>query len=291
MLARRPVGGSDMRPRASSGVVTARGYPGVGAGEAPSWVVDALRAAGCVFAEDEAAILFEAASDADELVTLLRRRVDGSPLEYIVGWAGFDGLRVAVEPGVFVPRRRSELLVREAESLLRGFSAPIVVDLCCGSGGIGLAIATRVPGVELHAADLDPRAVGCARRNLAPAGGTVYQGDLFDPLPATLRDRVQVLVANAPYVPTAAIALLPPEARDHEPIGSLDGGPDGTDVLRRLIAGSPSRLARNGTVLVEVGESQIPRITAALESAGLDASVVTDDEMGAIVARGRQSRG
>jgi len=263
-------------------------HPRTEADQPPGWVVVALRAAGCVFAEEEAAIVVQAATDRNELAGMVRRRVAGVPLEYIVGWAEFDGLRVAVEPGVFVPRRRSELLVREAESLLRGLSAPIVVDLCCGSGGIGLAIATRVPGVELHAADIDPVAVRCARRNLTPFRGRVHHGDLYGPLPPTLLGRIDVVVGNAPYVPTEAIALMPPEARDHEPAVALDGGADGTDVLRRVIAGAPDWLAPDGLLIVEVGESQIARITRTLVRAGLEPAVVTDQDLGAIAAVGRR---
>ncbi|MYR62648.1 putative protein N(5)-glutamine methyltransferase, partial [Streptomyces sp. SID625] len=96
--------------------------------------------------------------------------------------------------------------------------------------------------VELHAADIDPAAVRCARRNIAPAGGRVHHGDLYAALPADLRGRVDVLAANVPYVPTGEVPLLPSEARDHEPPAALDGGADGLDVLRRVAAGAPDWL-------------------------------------------------
>ena len=168
---------------------------------------------------------------------LVVRRVAGEPLEQVLGWASFGGLRVAVVPGVFVPRRRTELLVREAVAVTTPDA--VVVDLCCGCGAVGLAVATTVPGVELHAADVDPVAVACARDNLAGlgvVGGTVHLGDLDALAAARLRGRVDVLAANAPYVPTAEIALMPPEARDHEPPVALDGGADGLDVARRVVA-------------------------------------------------------
>ncbi len=253
-------------------------------------MVGALRAAGCVFAEDEASILVEAASGPDTLAGMVRRRAAGTPLEYIVGWVEFAGLRVGVREGVFVPRRRSELMVREAVTFLRGRPRPVVVDLCCGCGAIGMAIGASTPDVQLHAADLDPTAVQCAERNLAATGGRAYQGDLFDALQPDLRGRVDVLACNAPYVPTAAIALMPPEARDHEPALALDGGSDGTDVLRRVIAGAPDWLAADGMLSVEVGESQIAVVTAALESAGLVPAIVEDDEVGGMVALGRRPR-
>ena len=110
------------------------------------------------------------------------------------------------------------------------------MDLCCGTGAIGAAIAAREPTVELHAADLDPDAVACARRNVSM--GRVHQGDLYDALPADLAGRVDVLAVNAPYVPTDEIAMMPTDARDHEHRIALDGGRDGLDVHRRVAAGA-----------------------------------------------------
>ena len=104
-------------------------------------------------------------------------------------------------------------------------------------GRPGRRAGRRAGRAELHAADIDPAAVRCARRNLAAAGGQVYQGDLYAPLPAGLRGRVDILLANVPYVPTGEVALLPPEARDHEARVALDGGADGLEVLRRVAGG------------------------------------------------------
>jgi release factor glutamine methyltransferase len=115
----------------------------------------------------------------------------------------------------------------------------------------------------------------------------VYAGDLFDALPAGLRGRVDVLVCNAPYVPTAAIPLMPPEARDHEPAMALDGGDDGLAVLRRVIAGAPSWLGAGGSVLFETGTAQIPAATAAVRTAGLEPLVLEDDELGSTVVVGQ----
>src|SRR5690606_22728642 len=158
-----------------------------------------LRAAGCVFAEDEARLLLDRTSDPAELEQLIIRRVAGEPLEHVLGWAEFRGLRVIMEPGVFVPRARTELLVRQAITRLR--PGALVLDLCCGSGAIGLALAAAVPDLELVAADLDPAAVRCARQNLTGPRQRVFAGDLFDPLPAELRGRVDLIAANTPYVP------------------------------------------------------------------------------------------
>ncbi|SDE24340.1 release factor glutamine methyltransferase [Blastococcus fimeti] len=250
-------------------------------------VVDRLRAAGCVFAEDEAELLVAEAASPGRLEDLVRRRVAGEPLEHLVGWTAFDGLRIAVGAGVFVPRRRTELLVREAAALIR--PGAVVVDLCCGSGAVGAALLARQPGIDLHAADVDPVAVRCARGNLP--GVPVHEGDLFAALPADLRGRVDVLAANVPYVPTTALALMPPEARDHEPRTALDGGDDGLAVARRVIDGAPEWLAPGGSLLFEAGTAQLPAAVAALTAAGLRPRVVADDERGAtVVVGGRGSR-
>jgi release factor glutamine methyltransferase len=238
-----------------------------------------------VFAEDEAELLIAAAHTPADLAALVDRRVAGQPLEHVLGWAEFCGLRVAVDPGVFRPRPRTEFLAEQAVALTRtGF---LVVDLCCGSGAVGAALVAAVAGVELHAVDIDPAAVRCARRNVAAAGGQVYEGDLYGPLPADLRGRVDVLVANAPYVPTGSIGFLPPEARLHEPMVSLDGGADGLDVLRRVITGAPDWLASAGHLLVETSDSQAAETVAAVAGAGLHSRGVRSDELGATIVIGR----
>lgn len=248
----------------------------------PDAVVARLRAAGCVFAEDEAALLHEAAGgDHARVETLVARRVAGEPLEVIVGWAEFRGLRVAVAPGVFVPRRRTELLVELA--LTHAAPGVVAVELCAGAAAVAVALAAEAPGLEVHAAELDAAAVEVARRNL---GERVHQGDLYDALPADLRGRVGILVANAPYVPTGEIARMPPEARDHEPLLALDGGADGLDVQRRVIASAPAWLAPGGVLIVETSELQAARTVALLREAGLRAEAVHDDDLDATAAVG-----
>lgn len=245
-------------------------------------VVAALRAAGCVFAEDEAALLLAATDEPDALAARVARRVAGEPLEQVLGWAEFCGLRIAVVPGVFVPRRRTEVLAEQA--IARTPPGSVVVDLCCGSGAVAAAVTAAVGGIEVHAADVEPAAVACAGRNLP--GAAVHEGDLFAALPGDLRGRIDVLVANAPYVPTSAIGLMPPEARNHEPPVALDGGADGLGVIRRIVAGAPEWLAAGGAVLFEVGTAQIEGAVAALRSAGLEPLVVEDDERGSTVVVG-----
>ncbi|MGW3634533.1 putative protein N(5)-glutamine methyltransferase [Streptomyces sp. NPDC005122] len=247
-------------------------------------VVAALRAAGCVFAEDEAELIRSTARTPDEVTAMVDRRVSGHPLEHVLGWAGFHGLRVAVEAGVFVPRRRTEFLVDQAVALAR--NASVVVDLCCGSGAVGAALAASLGGPELHAADIDPAAVRCARRNVAPFGGRVHQGDLYAALPDTLRGRVDVLAANVPYVPTGEVGLLPSEARDHEPLTALDGGADGLDILRRVADEAPRWLAPGGSLLVETSEPQAPLAVEVFARSGLIAALAVSDELYANVVIG-----
>jgi release factor glutamine methyltransferase len=220
-----------------------------------------------------------------DLDTMVDRRAAGLPLEHVLGWAEFCDLRIAVDPGVFVPRRRTELLVRQAAALAR--PRAVVVDLCCGSGAVGAALIAALDRVELHAADIDPAAVRCARRNVAAAGGQVYEGDLYQPLPPALRGRVDVLVVNAPYVPTDAIELMPPEAREHEPRVALDGGMDGLDVQRRIAAGAPLWLAPGGHLLIETSKRQAPQTVETFTRNGLIPRVTSSDELDATVVIGR----
>ena len=254
----------------------------------PSAIVTRLRAAGCVFAEDEARLLVAAASTPADLAAMVDRRAAGVPLEHVLGWAEFCGLRIAVDPGVFVPRRRTEFLVRQAAGLARQATWPavIVVDLCCGSGALGAALAAGLDRAEVYAADIDPAAVRCARRNLAARGGRVYQGNLYEPLPATLRGRVDILLANVPYVPTEAVRGLPPEARLHEPRAALDGGADGLDVLRRVAAAAPRWLAPGGHLLAETSERQAPQAAGAFARCGLTPRVARSADLHATVVIG-----
>ena len=211
---------------------------------------------------------------------------------------------MVVTPGVFVPRVRSELLVDEVvgavvqwqlvgfrargRPTVTGLPTPRVLDLCCGSGAIGAAVAARVRRgagrVEVWAADVDPVAVVCARQNLP--SDRVLEGDLYDALPADLRGSFDVVVVNAPYVPTGALGTMPPEARDHEPRAALDGGTDGVDLHRRVAAGAREWLRGGGTLVVETSRQQAPLTLAALAEAGLTGRVVPADRRDATAVVG-----
>lgn len=240
-------------------------------------IVELLRAAGCVFAEDEAALILETASNEGEVKRMVAARCEGQPLEVVLGWAELGGIRFAVDAGVFVPRRRTEFLVE----LGRALAPNVLLDLCCGSGAVGAAIGAA----ELHAVDIDPVAVACARRNVR---GEVYDGDLFEPLPMSLKGRIELLTFVAPYVPSDEIDLLPREARLYEPRFSLDGGVDGLDIVRRIAASAKEWLAPGGSVLTEVSERQAPVVVELFAAGGLAAYVERDEARFATVVRGER---
>ena len=274
-------------------------------------LVARLRAAGCVFAEEEAAALTSAASnfaasnsaasnsatskfaaplsvagDLEELERMVARRIAGEPLEVVVGYAEFAGLRIPAVAGVFVPRVRTEFVARLAADLAPPSS--IVVDLCCGSGAIAATVAHARPDVTIWAADIDPAAIALASRTLARFGAHALVSDMDAALPASLRGRVAVLASCPPYVPTAEVALMPPEARDHEPLAALDGGADGVGMQARVFEAALRLLAPDGFCIVETSDHLSDATLTAAIAAGLTAHVETDDDIDAVVVVARR---
>jgi release factor glutamine methyltransferase len=246
-----------------------------------AWATRELAAAGCVSARAEADWLLEEAPDEAALRAMVARRVAGEPLQYVIGWAPFGPLRLAVGPGVFVPRPETEGLADRAATRLRALAAPrVAVDVCTGSGAIACFLAAEVPDARVLATELDPGALAWARGNAERHGVELLAGDLDAPLPPALAGRVGVLCANVPYVPSGAIATLPTDVRDHEPRLALDGGPDGLDVLRRLVARAGHWLAPGGGLLCEIGEDQAEAAAALLTQAGLVEVAVHPDLVG-----------
>jgi release factor glutamine methyltransferase len=245
-----------------------------------------LAAAGCVSAQAEAHWLLEEVlgtgpgvlagrrteplppEAAGRLEEMVARRAGGEPLQYVIGWAPFGRLRLEVGPGVFVPRPETELVAERAAGHLLEKAVPVAVDLCTGSGAIACFLAEEVPGARVLATEIDPAALAWARRNVRRRRVELLAGDLDEPLPPDLRGRVDVLVANVPYVPAGAMPLLPHDVREHEPRLALDGGPDGLDVLRRVAALAPRWLAPGGWLVCEIGEGQRQAV-ALLAAAGL----------------------
>src|SRR5699024_506431 len=233
-------------------------------------LTEALRDAGCVYAEEEAAILLEAALQADTvgaeargstLDELAARRISGEPLEHIVGWVDFAGLRLNVRPGVFVPRQRTKLLAELSVLAVRdrlcgpgaAKPAPIFLEAFCGIGPVASVVSDSVHGAEVHFGDNDSRTLETAAQN---SEGTAHIIDCLHGLPAHLRHNIDVIAAVPPYVPAAAASFLPHEAVDYEPPAALFGGTDGLDSVRRLIAEAPEVLRPEGTVLIELGYAQ-----------------------------------
>jgi len=235
-------------------------------------LVTRLRAAGCVFAEEEAAILLEASNaDPAALEPMLERRVAGEPLEHIVGWVEFGRLRLAIGPGVFIPRQRSLLLARAAARVAAEQPAPVVLEPYCGVAPLAATIAAAVPAAELHVADIDPAALAWARKNL-PAHAGIHRADRLDGLPASLRGRITLIAAVPPYVPVPEAELVPRDLREHEPAEALFGGVDGLDHVRALLAEALEWLAPGGKVLLELNRRQAPAAAAHARASGLYAS-------------------
>jgi len=250
-------------------------------------LVARLRAAGCVFAEEEAAALSSsAAGDQEALERMAVRRIAGEPLEVVVGYAEFAGLRIPAVAGVFVPRVRTEFVARLAADLAPPSS--IVVDMCCGSGAIAAAVAHARPDVAVWAADIDPAAIALATKTLAAFGARALVSDMDAALPASLRGRVAVLASCPPYVPTEEVALMPPEARDHEPLAALDGGSDGAAMQARVFEAALRLLTPDGVCIVETSHHLSDATLAAATKAGLTARLETDEDVDAVVVVARR---
>ncbi len=250
-------------------------------------VVARLRAVGCVFAEDEAALLMsEWEGDDFAIEAAVAERESGVPLEQILGWAEFAGLKIGLLPGVFVPRRRTELVSRWGAELAP--QGGTVVDLCCGSGAVAAAIAHQRPDLTVIASDVDPVAYATAFRNLEPYGADAYLSDMDASLPRTLRRAVDVVTACPPYVPTLQIAMMPPEARDHEPHSALDGGETGVELQASVFEAAMRLLGPGGHCVVETSDHLADETLAAAEAAGLAARTEEDDELGAVVVVARR---
>ncbi len=192
----------------------------------------------------------------------MARRLDGEPLAWLTGRAAFGPIGVQVQPGVYVPRWQSIALARRAAARLPEHGCAL--DLCTGTGAIALALQAARPQARVVATDNDPRAVACARAN----GVEVAAGDLFSPLERSLHGHVDVVVAVAPYVPSAALGFLPNDTLRHEDPAHYDGGPDGTEVLRRVVAGASRFLRPGGALLLELGGEQADLLEPVLAGHG-----------------------
>lgn len=240
----------------------------------PTSLVDAVRArlaaAGCVAADEEAIELVKAASGPHQLEAWLERREDGEPMAWITGSLRFYGHEVHVDPGVYVPRLQTETLARRAATHLVAASTGArstsglgkqvrrsrppsrAVDLCTGTGAVAVHLMAACPEALVVGVDIDPLAVACARRNGVP----VVLSDLERFAPPLLGEAFDVVTVVAPYVPTGELHLLPTDVLRREPRQSIDGGPDGLRLVRRLIAAACRLLRPGGWLLLEIGGDQ-----------------------------------
>lgn len=234
-------------------------------------VTDRLAEAGCVAAEEEAADLVDAAPDEPTLDSWVRRREQGEPPAWITGTSMFCGRPLHVAPGVYVPRLQTEELARRAAALLPAGGR--AVDLCTGAGAVAAHLRAQVPAAAVVGVDIDRRAAACARRNGVPTA----VGDLAGPVRG--HRFVDVVTAVAPYVPTRDIRLLPADVQRHEPRRALDGGADGLDLVRRVVAAARRLLRPGGWLLAEVGGDQDEALAPELAT-GFDAVAPWRDEDG-----------
>jgi len=205
----------------------------------------------------------------------LCRRCTGTPLQHLTGEQGFRRLALEVRPGVFIPRPETEVLVDVVLRALDAVETPIVVDLCTGSGAVALAVADEHERAEVFATDVSDAAVELARANAARLGLRIdaRRGDLFEPLPADLQGRVDLVCANPPYVPSARRDALPADVLA-DPEEAVFGDPAFTE---RLFAGASTWLLPGGTVAVEIDDDAAPVVTAAAIAAGfVDVTVDRD---------------
>jgi release factor glutamine methyltransferase len=237
-------------------------------------LVSTLSTAGFVAPEEEANELVARAGDDDALLdALVGRRLTGEPLAWVTGRVSFCGLELVVHPGVYVPRWHTEQLARRAVALLPAEGT--AVDLCTGTGAIARTLGAAHAAARVVATDSDERAVACARVN----GVEAHCGDLFAPLRGALDGRVDLVVAVVPYVPTPALALLQRDTLTFESSLSYDGGPDGTDILRRVLTESPRFLRPGGTVLLELGGEEADALSGDLSRLGyVDVAILLDPD-------------
>ncbi|MBI1312931.1 peptide chain release factor N(5)-glutamine methyltransferase [bacterium] len=263
------------------------------------WTIGHLRKHGCESARLDAEILlahsrccqriqlytqYDAPLTPEErskMRDLVKRRAGHEPVAYLVGFREFFGLDFEVEPGVLIPRPDTETLVVRALELAREIAAPRILDLCTGSGCVAAAIAENCRNAVVTAVELDDQAFAIASRNLAKHEladrVTLLQGDLFEPLPDG--ELFDLIVSNPPYVTTAELDTLPPDVRLHEPHRALDGGVDGLDIVRRIIAEGHSRLKSGGALLLEIGSEQAATVEELFAQAGAFEPAIVEKDL------------
>lgn len=218
----------------------------------------------------------------------VRRRAGGEPLQQILGETEFYSRPFKMEAGVFIPRPETERLVdaclRLLEPLRRGDRTPVAIEIGCGSGAIGVSLALELPRLQVHASDVNPRAVELTLRNARALGAGARMhaelGSRFDPLPASLRGQVDLLVSNPPYIRSDDLPGLPVEVRDHDPATALDGGVDGLKFYRAIASAMAEWLRPGGFVALEIGSDQGEAVSGILAASGGRDVTVSQDYAG-----------
>jgi release factor glutamine methyltransferase len=208
-------------------------------------------------------------TDARSYVAMIRRRAAGEPVAYIRGFKEFYSRSFSVCPEVLIPRPETECMIEAALGKIACQEAVSVLDLCTGSGNIAITLASENRAVTAVGTDISSRALECARSNAASAGvgdrAEFLQGDLFTPVSGK---RFDLVVSNPPYIPTEMIAELQQEISCFEPGPALDGGPDGMDFIRRIVAGAPGHMIEGALLFVEMAEWMPDAAAGLVEGSG-----------------------
>lgn len=223
--------------------------------------------------------------DCESYLKLLDRRAEREPLQYITGIQNFYGYDIHVEPGVLIPRLDSETVVENAVELIKKRRYRTVLDLCCGSGALGIAIAKECQGVRVTMSDESEDAVRIAKENAEKLGLSktckIVRGNLFEPFKKIFgKQKFDLIISNPPYIQTDVIETLDKEVKDYEPLSALDGGENGLDYYSKILASAGEYLRKNGALVFEIGHDQADDVSNLLSDAGFKNITVFKDLVG-----------
>lgn len=223
--------------------------------------------------------------DCEAYFSLLDRRASGEPLQYITGKQNFYGYDIHVEPGVLIPRLDSESVVEKALEVIQKKKYRTVLDLCTGSGALGIAIAKEAKDVKVTLSDKSSVAVKIAKKNVENLSldkdCKVVEGNLFEPFKGMFgTQKFDIIISNPPYIPTQVIKTLDADVKDHEPMEALDGGKDGLDFYKEIIASAKNYLKKKGSIVFEIGHDQAEAVGALLKEAGFSEVDIYKDMAG-----------
>ena len=223
--------------------------------------------------------------DCESYLELLDRRAEKEPLQYITGIQNFYGYDIHVEPGVLIPRLDSETVVEKAVELIKNRRYKTVLDLCCGSGALGIAIAKECHGVRVTMSDESEDAVRISKSNVEKLGLSkackIVRGNLFEPFNKLFgKQKFDLIISNPPYIPTDVITTLDKEVKNYEPLSALDGGETGLDYYNKIIASAGDYMRKNGALVFEIGHDQADDVSNLLSDTGFKNITVFKDLAG-----------